>query len=356
MLMKPFDTNTLGGRVAIARKGRNLTQAELAKLAGITQSSVALLESGSSKTSHNAVALAEALQVPVEWLLSGAGFENASAPGVHEVDSEGQDESYENMALATNKALDSFAARLTFRREQCGFTQAQLAAKSGLSQATIGNLETGRNKGTKKILELAKALHITPEWLIHGGNLSQAQATVVRKDFGILSAEEQSDHEIKRLLGMADDMPKIEGATEQKSARSTAQPVQMLPIIAWFDKALTTPHATYLSHVAEGHFRTSFQHGPLAFFMRVSFDVMAPEYQENDLILVDPEVSPQNTDDIVILDANGQPGFGRLRQTLSGRYLETLNPQYPDRLHRMDDDALIVGTVTALFRQRRAKA
>ena len=47
--MKPFDTNTLGGRIAMARKARQLTQAELAKQAGIKQAYVSQIESGERK-------------------------------------------------------------------------------------------------------------------------------------------------------------------------------------------------------------------------------------------------------------------------------------------------------------------
>jgi len=71
--MKAFDTTTLGGRIATARRARKLTQTDLANLVGINQSSIALLESGSSKSSHNAVELAQALMVPIDWLINGEG-------------------------------------------------------------------------------------------------------------------------------------------------------------------------------------------------------------------------------------------------------------------------------------------
>ena len=292
----------------------------------------------------------------MEWLLSGEGFEKASAQEVHEVDSKGKAENHENMSLTTNNALDSFASRLTFLREERRFTQAQLAAKSGLSQATIGNLETGRNKGTKKILELAKALHITPEWLIQGGNLNQAKAAVLRKDIGFLSAAEKRKQQLESLLSGAIVMPEIKDECAQQSGTPYPKPARILPIISWVDEALGTPGEVYLSLENEGTFLSPFEQSPQAFWMRISFDVMEPEYLHNDLILIDPAVTPQSNDDVVILDARGIAGFGRLRQTLSDRFLETFNPKYPDRMHRLDESVLIVGTVTGLVRQRRAMA
>ncbi|WP_146067135.1 helix-turn-helix domain-containing protein [Stutzerimonas kunmingensis] len=357
MLMKPIDPNTLGGRIALARKTRQLTQAKLAKLAGITQSSIALLESGSSKTSNNAMELAQALHVPVEWLLYGDSFDGTSAAHAPEGNRPGgQDKSNSDVTLVMHRALDSFAARLTFRREQCGLTQAQLASRSGLSQATIGNLETGRNKGTKKILELAKTLHVTPDWLVHGGNLDKARSAAVRQDFGLLPREELQQNRWQTLLNGAVVQPETEDVPSQRSAGTHLRSPSVLPIISWTDQALRSPERAHLSPSEEGYFLSPFEQSPQAFWMRISFDVMEPEYLPNDLVLVDPAVTPKSTDDIVILDPKGAPGFGRLRQTLNGRYLETLNDHYPDRMHRIEDDALVVGTVIASLRQRRAKA
>ena len=357
MLMKPIDPNTLAGRIALARKTRRLTQAKLAKLAGITQSSIALLESGSSKTSNNAMELAQALHVPVEWLLYGDGFDGTSAAHAPEGNRPGgQDKSNSDVTLVMHRALDSFAARLTFRREQCGLTQAQLASRSELSQATIGNLETGRNKGTKKILELAKALHVTPDWLVHGGNLDKATSAAVRQDFGLLPREELQQNRWQTLLNGAVVQPETEDVPLQRSAGTHLRSPSVLPIISWADQALRSPERAHLSPSAEGYFLSPFEQSPQAFWMRISFDVMEPEYLPNDLVLVDPAVTPKSTDDIVILDPKGAPGFGRLRQTLNVRYLETLNDHYPDRMHRIEDGALVVGTVIASLRQRRSKA
>ncbi|MGT2495036.1 helix-turn-helix domain-containing protein [Cupriavidus basilensis] len=62
---------TLGERVRYARKEKRLTQAELAKLVGVSQPMIRKIEAG-SETSKT-VALAIALGVRPEWLASGAG-------------------------------------------------------------------------------------------------------------------------------------------------------------------------------------------------------------------------------------------------------------------------------------------
>lgn len=334
--MKPFDLATLGGRIAFARKAQKLTQAELAKLAGIGQSSIALLESGSTKTPQRGLEIAQALQVSLEWLLHGESpipstLSELAPPPTQDL------------------KLGSLAARLAFRREQCGLTQAQLAAKSGLSQATIGNLETGRNKGTKRILELALALHITPEWLIHGGSLNAAKGNALRRDLGVPTSEQRLEQAMQRLLSMQ----AVPAAPPERAVPTSTS--MKLPIIDWFDHALATPQHAHLSHESRGGFPSPFEQSPSSFWMRVPTDVMSPQYQENDLILVDPELIARNSDDIVVRDANGTPEFGRLRQTFDGRYIEILNPLYPTRMKQLEEDSLVVGVVNGMVRQPRAR-
>lgn len=350
--MKAFDTTTLGGRIATARRARKLTQTDLANLVGINQSSIALLESGSSKSSHNAVELAQALMVPIDWLINGEGPDPFADKG----EGATQTESGESIVLTTEKTLASFAERLTFLREERQLTQAQLAVKSGLSQATIGNLETGRNKGTKKILELANALHITPEWLIHGGNLAQAKGAFFRKDMGVLPAEETGPQHLLGLISRAPMAPVVEDEPETQAGIPIPPPAQELPIISWENEALSTPLEAHLKHQAKDWFLSPFEHSPHAFWMRVWFDQMEPHYLEGDLILVDPTITPNNNDDVVVRDAKGITNFGRFCKTPSSKYLEIFNPKYPEKMLRLHESTVTVGTVLGLVRARRAMA
>lgn len=350
--MKAFDTTTLGGRIATARRARKLTQTDLANLVGINQSSIALLESGSSKSSHNAVELAQALMVPIDWLINGEGPDPFADKG----EGATQTESGESIVLTTEKTLASFAERLTFLREERQLTQAQLAVKSGLSQATIGNLETGRNKGTKKILELANALHITPEWLIHGGNLAQAKGAFFRKDMGVLPAEETGPQHLLGLISRAPMAPVVEDEPETQPGIPIPPPAQELPIISWENEALSTPLEAHLKHQAKDWFLSPFEHSPHAFWMRVWFDQMEPHYLEGDLILVDPTITPNNNDDVVVRDAKGITNFGRFCKTPSSKYLEIFNPKYPEKMLRLHESTVTVGTVLGLVRARRAMA
>jgi phage repressor protein C with HTH and peptisase S24 domain len=62
--------------------------------------------------------------------------------------------------------MDTFADRVRATRLERGMSQAQLATASGISQSTIAQIESSRNKGTKNIVELARALKVNPQWLL----------------------------------------------------------------------------------------------------------------------------------------------------------------------------------------------
>lgn len=66
--------------------------------------------------------------------------------------------------------MNGFNLRLQQRRTELGISQAKLAKRVGMSQSGIALLETGRNQETTKIIEIAKALQTTPEWLLNGAN------------------------------------------------------------------------------------------------------------------------------------------------------------------------------------------
>lgn len=63
--------------------------------------------------------------------------------------------------------MDTLAKRLKYAREEKGLSQAALAKRIGAGQSTIASIE-GRNKGSGKIVQLAQALDVRPEWLESG--------------------------------------------------------------------------------------------------------------------------------------------------------------------------------------------
>ena len=58
--------------------------------------------------------------------------------------------------------------RIKVSRQRLSLTQAELAKTCGLSQSTIGNLESGIRKSPRHVLVIAKALNVDAMWLHYG--------------------------------------------------------------------------------------------------------------------------------------------------------------------------------------------
>lgn len=61
-----------------------------------------------------------------------------------------------------------FGRRVRELREKLGISQAALAKAIGVGQQTVNNWESGAVKKTSAIVEVARALSTTPEWLQRG--------------------------------------------------------------------------------------------------------------------------------------------------------------------------------------------
>ncbi len=60
------------------------------------------------------------------------------------------------------------------RRTELGWSQGTLALKAHVSQGTIRHLESGRNRTTRKLPEIATALGVSVEWLVTGRGIKEA--------------------------------------------------------------------------------------------------------------------------------------------------------------------------------------
>lgn len=62
----------------------------------------------------------------------------------------------------------TLAQRLKSARQNTGLTQSGLAKAVGVSQAAIQKIETGKASNSTKLIEIAKVLGVSPEWLSNG--------------------------------------------------------------------------------------------------------------------------------------------------------------------------------------------
>lgn len=73
--------------------------------------------------------------------------------------------------------MKTLAERLQETREEKELSQQELAARVKISQSFIGALETGRQKTSKWLPEIALALGVNPFWLKTGKGKREADAS-----------------------------------------------------------------------------------------------------------------------------------------------------------------------------------
>lgn len=62
----------------------------------------------------------------------------------------------------------SLGTRIRECRKAAGWSQAKLSDESGISQQMLSKLERGKAFGTTEIVQLARALKVSPQWLETG--------------------------------------------------------------------------------------------------------------------------------------------------------------------------------------------
>ncbi|WP_034912955.1 S24 family peptidase [Erwinia sp. 9145] len=87
----------------------------------------------------------------------------------------------------------TIASRVLAKRNELGWTQAELAEKTGTSQQAIVQLESGKTKRPRYLPELAKALGCDIQWLLEGNgsgpdaNVANFQPYIQGKKYPVIS-------------------------------------------------------------------------------------------------------------------------------------------------------------------------
>lgn len=62
----------------------------------------------------------------------------------------------------------TFSDRLKASRKALGLSQDEVAKRAGIKQGSYSELERGKSKSSRHLIELAQALQVDPHWLATG--------------------------------------------------------------------------------------------------------------------------------------------------------------------------------------------
>lgn len=210
--------------------------------------------------------------------------------------------------------------RLKQARNAKGYSQAKLGELVGVSQTAIQYIENGRNQSSTKIFDIAKALSVTAEWLLYGDEGS---------------------------------FPTTREITPMPNAAPIGKPNDnvYVPVISWvaagsFSNVETIPVDDLIKWVP-----CPVPHSKNTFALRVVGSSMEnpngrPSFEDGDIIYVDPERMPENKSLVVVtLDGGSQATFKQLIIELDGKYIQPLNPNWHEKIIKINGNANINGVV-----------
>lgn len=212
-------------------------------------------------------------------------------------------------------SVKTFADRLKARRRELNMTQAELAAKLGLSQGTIGNLESGIRNLPRDIVSMAAVLRCSADWL---------------------------------MTGRGDQAPELGNNFQDVDQRGK------VPLISWVTAGLLGDVADnfHPGEADEWIDIYDMRPGPSSFALRVTGDSMTNpvpgdiSFPDGSIIVVNPDQAVGAGSYVVAKDVSTQKATFKKLVSDGGRwYLKPLNPAYPTI--EIEDPALrVIGKVT----------
>ncbi|PSU19596.1 phage repressor protein [Photobacterium phosphoreum] len=216
--------------------------------------------------------------------------------------------------------MTTLAERLISRRKELRLTQEELAKPSNMTRVTISNIEIGNstNIRAESLFALAKALNCSPEWLLFG------------------TGAKANDNENQHLLSNITSGPKIE---------RTCPLINWLEAVSWGE----TNEPSLIDEVK--YFPCPVICGPKTFILTVRGDSMLNQFENGDLIYVDPDNIDMVSGNYVVavLDNLSEATFRRLIIEDGKKYLQALNPSYLPEMKfiQIDDNYRLIGTVVS---------
>lgn len=208
--------------------------------------------------------------------------------------------------------ITSISYRVKLAREIKQMSQIQLSKYVGISQGTLSDLERGKNKSSLMLTKIADVLGVSPIWLLEGkGEMTTGKTNVVQL----------KDARQEAVAPLQNKVPKIEWS----------QVSDYILLRGTFNVDENSLISRSLS-ISEK-----------VFALQVTDDKMEPEFCVGETIIVDPDLSFQTGDYVIVTNGNSGPVFKQIVSEGEDWLLKPVNPRYP--ITQMTKEQVVVGVV-----------
>ncbi|MBF0183709.1 MAG: LexA family transcriptional regulator [Magnetococcales bacterium] len=223
--------------------------------------------------------------------------------------------------------MSSLNERINLARKQARLTQKELADRIHVSQTAIHKLECGRSKSSRRTVAIALTCGVDPIWLDTGRG-------------------EMSLHGASAGLSTADPNKMVEGGELYRYPLFAR-----LPLIAWENVGGSCNQSIESFHAkAEAWLPIAPRSSDKSFALRVPDDSMAPEFQEGEVIIVDPTLPGKHNQFVIAqLEDESVATFKQLTIIGSQVFLKPLNTRYP--LLDVQEKIKICGVIVSKYKE-----
>lgn len=223
--------------------------------------------------------------------------------------------------------MTTIATRLKATRHEKNWSQDELAKKSGVSQGTIGNIESGARRAYGSLPRIAEALGVRNNWLRDGD--------LPKYDFPPPLATNHTAQSPSAEYNVTHTQPRgkvpLISWVQAGDFCDAVDPHPAGKDDEWLECPMRHSKNTYALLV-----RGSSMHNPMG----------DRSFAEGDIIFIDPDLQPQHRSLVICrLDGSNEATFKRLLIEGDSKLLEALNPSWPDRIIKIEDNATICGVV-----------
>lgn len=215
----------------------------------------------------------------------------------------------------------SFHERLKQKMEEKGVTPAALARAASVSPVAAGKWVHGESEPKAAKLKLiADFLGVTDDWLLTGKG---------------------SPSKLDNNIDLSEKIP-LEG--------------RPIPVISWVAAGSLSSIETVLRDTEIDEWLPPNKDcGKSGYGLKVTGMSMSPYFLPDDRIYVNPEVQTFDlqTGDLVIIACFGETEatFKKLIIEGDNKYLQPLNPNWPEQIIKLSEDCRLVGKVVGLYRK-----
>ena len=190
--------------------------------------------------------------------------------------------------------LESMGQRVAFARKYRGMTQHEVSALSKIAQSSLASLESGRNKGCRKVVGLAKSLNVSAQWIYSGETNGKTVEEILLAGYSF--NEFSSFNSLPSHVDRQSDLSK-ENAADGFDVKIGVK------LLSWTTRSLLSPKTAYSKTIDDKRrFGMPCDYTDTAYLLQCPLVIKPIRINRGDHLLIEPEAIAKSGDLVIAID------------------------------------------------------